>query len=101
MGIRIAHEKGLVEGGIIAIGNAPTALFDLMRLIKEEGIRPACIIGTPVGFVGAVESKEALETITEVPWITARGRKGGSPITVGIVNALLRLAADTVPSETD
>jgi len=82
----------LMDGSIIAIGNAPTALLEVMRLIREEGVRPALIIGMPVGFVSAVESKDELLTISEVPFITAVGRKGGSTVAVSVVNALLRLA---------
>lgn len=81
-----------MDGSIIAIGNAPTALLEVMRLIREEGVRPALIIGMPVGFVSAVESKDELLTIEEVPFITAVGRKGGSTVAVSVVNALLRLA---------
>jgi precorrin-8X/cobalt-precorrin-8 methylmutase len=80
-----------IEGGIAAIGNAPTALLEVIRLAREEGIRPALIVGVPVGFVKAVESKEELLTL-EVPYITAVGRKGGSTVAAAIINALLRLA---------
>ena len=90
-GIRIAYERGLLEGAIIAIGNAPTALYEVMRLL-DTGARPALIIGVPVGFVNTVESKQALMQRTDVPWISIAGRKGGSPIAVATVNALLRLA---------
>jgi precorrin-8X/cobalt-precorrin-8 methylmutase len=79
-----------IHGGIVAIGNAPTALLEVMRLIAE-GLRPALVIGVPVGFVNAAESKEAL-SCSDVPFITALGRKGGSSVAVAIVNALLRLA---------
>ena len=80
-----------MENAIIAIGNAPTALLEVMRLAREEGVRPATIIGVPVGFVSAVESKDELSTL-DLPHITALGRKGGSTVAVAIVNALLRLA---------
>ncbi len=73
---------------IFAIGNAPTALFALKELIEQGHIRPALIIGVPVGFVGAAESKAALETLA-VPHIVTRGRKGGSAIAACIVNAML------------
>lgn len=82
-----------IDGGIVAIGNAPTALLEVIRLIREEGIRPALVIGVPVGFVSAVESKDELITLA-VPYITAIGRKGGSTVAVATVNALLRLAAE-------
>jgi len=86
-----------IDGGIVAIGNAPTALLEVIRLVREEGIRPALIVGVPVGFVKAVESKDELLTL-DVPYITAVGRKGGSPVAVAIMNALLRLAAADVES---
>jgi precorrin-8X/cobalt-precorrin-8 methylmutase len=80
-----------LNGAIAAIGNAPTALFELLRLAKEEGLRPALVIGVPVGFVNAAESKAALQE-SGLPCITARGRKGGSTVAAAIVNALLKLA---------
>ncbi len=92
MGIRLAAEQGLLENSVVAIGNAPTALYEVIRCI-EEGIRPALVIGVPVGFVSTAESKEALRQITAAPWIVTTGRKGGSTVAVAIVNALLRLAA--------
>lgn len=73
---------------IFAIGNAPTALIRLKELIDEEGFRPCGIIGVPVGFVNVVESKELIMT-SDVPYIVARGRKGGSNIAAAICNALL------------
>lgn len=79
------------NAAIYAIGNAPTALFELIRLVREGAISPALIVGVPVGFVSAIESKEALLAI-ETPFITTLGRKGGTPVAVAIVNALLRLA---------
>lgn len=89
MGMRLNKEK--LDGAIIAIGNAPTALLELNRLVREEGVLPALIVGVPVGFVSAVESKDELSTL-DVPFITAVGRKGGTPVAVAVVNALLRLA---------
>ena len=77
---------------IYAIGNAPTALFELIRLVREGVVQPALIVGVPVGFVSAVESKEALLGL-QVPFITAIGRKGGTPVAVAIINALIRLAS--------
>jgi precorrin-8X/cobalt-precorrin-8 methylmutase len=77
--------------GIVAIGNAPTALLALMKLIEAGIIRPDLVVGVPVGFVNAAESKELLSQ-KNYPFITALGRKGGSPVAVAIVNALLRLA---------
>jgi precorrin-8X/cobalt-precorrin-8 methylmutase len=84
------------DAGIFVIGNAPTALFELLRLIREEGVRPDLIVALPVGFVGAAESKaELLATAAEyqLPFITNRGRKGGSNVAAAVVNALLILAA--------
>jgi precorrin-8X/cobalt-precorrin-8 methylmutase len=77
--------------GIVAVGNAPTALFEVIRLVREEAIWPALIVGTPVGFVKAAESKEALLEL-EVPYITVLGNKGGSSVAVAIINALLHIA---------
>lgn len=78
-----------LDHSVIAIGNAPTALFEVLRLIEETGIRPALIIGVPVGFVGASESKELLAASSPAPFITVAGNKGGSPIAAAIVNSLL------------
>ena len=77
-----------LENQIIAIGNAPTALFEVLRLVREENIHPAVIIGVPVGFVGAAEAKAQLAA-QDVPFITVAGTKGGSSIAVAIVNAIL------------
>jgi precorrin-8X/cobalt-precorrin-8 methylmutase len=73
---------------IFAIGNAPTALFELMKLLEAGKVEPELIIGTPVGFVGAKESKAELEKL-DIPFITTRGRKGGSSVAASITNALL------------
>lgn len=78
-----------LNGSIVAIGNAPTALFELLTMMKETNIRPALIIGVPVGFVGAAESKDHLAETSPVPYITVRGNKGGSPIAAATTNALL------------
>ena len=93
--MRKAHRLGLLNGAVIAIGNAPTALLEIVRLVREEGAKPALVIGVPVGFVSAAESKEALLEAREVPSIVARGRKGGSPIAVAIIHALLLLSTET------
>lgn len=79
------------EGGIYAIGNAPTALLELIRLIKEGVTRPGLIIGVPVGFVSAAESKEELAKL-DIPFITNIGRKGGSAVAVASLNAISLLA---------
>ena len=86
-----AQRLNLLNGAIIAIGNAPTALIETARLVKEEGVKPALIIGVPVGFVSAVESKEVILPLN-IPYIISRGRKGGSPIAVAIIHALLLLS---------
>ena len=78
-----------LAGAIVAIGNAPTALFHLLNLLKDENCpRPAAIIGCPVGFVGAAEAKAALMADPPAPALTVEGRLGGSAITVAAVNAL-------------
>ncbi|HSX68320.1 MAG TPA: precorrin-8X methylmutase [Nocardioides sp.] len=78
-----------LEGSVVAIGNAPTALFHLLEMIEAGGPRPAAILGIPVGFVGAVESKEALaQSDLGLEWLVVHGRRGGSAITAGALNAL-------------
>lgn len=88
-----AMTKGVsaYEGGIVAIGNAPTALFELIDLIKEGKANPALIVGVPVGFVGAAESKLELIDLN-VPFISNPDRRGGSPIAAAIVNGLIHLS---------
>jgi precorrin-8X/cobalt-precorrin-8 methylmutase len=76
-----------LDGALVAIGNAPTALFHLLELLQAGAPRPAAVIGMPVGFVGAAESKEALMH-SRVPFLTLPGRKGGSAMAVAAVNAL-------------
>jgi len=90
--MRKAHKQGLLNGAIVGIGNAPTALIELVRLIREEGVRPALVVGMPVGFVSAAESKDLMAEVNEVPWIVIRGRKGGSTLVVAALHALLALA---------
>lgn len=90
--MRKSWRLGLLEGGIVGIGNAPTALLELVRLVREEGVRPALVVGMPVGFVSAAESKDALAELVDVPWIVIRGRKGGSTLVVAALHALLSLA---------
>ena len=88
MSMRIAKED--MNGGIVVIGNAPTALLEVMGMIREGITKPALVIGIPVGFVSAVESKEELAKM-DTPFITNLGRKGGSPCASAIVNALYKL----------
>lgn len=91
----LAMRRGVREAGnrIFVIGNAPTALFELIRLIREEGVAPRLIVALPVGFVGAAESKEALielaKEFPELPFITNCGRKGGSNVAAAVMNAIL------------
>jgi precorrin-8X/cobalt-precorrin-8 methylmutase len=77
-----------LEGAIVAIGNAPTALFRLLEMLDQGVPAPAAIIGVPVGFVGAAESKQALAAQTRVPFLVVRGRRGGSAMAVAAINAL-------------
>ena len=91
--MRKAHRLNLIDGAIVAVGNAPTALLEVARLVREEAARPALVIGVPVGFVSAVESKQAILDLP-TPFIVAEGRKGGSTIAVAIIHALLLLSAE-------
>lgn len=77
-----------LKGAVVAIGNAPTALFHLFEMLDAGAPRPAAVIGMPVGFVGAAESKEALIADGRVPYIVVRGRKGGSAMAAAAINAL-------------
>jgi precorrin-8X/cobalt-precorrin-8 methylmutase len=77
-----------LAGAVVAIGNAPTALFRLLELLNRGAPMPACVIGMPVGFVGAAESKEALIAFESAQYIVVRGRRGGSAIAAACVNAL-------------
>lgn len=90
--MRKAQRLGLLDGAIVAVGNAPTALLEVVRLIGEAQARPALIVGMPVGFVSAAESKAALSELTETPWVITHGRKGGSTLVVAAIHALLALA---------
>ena len=87
--MRKARDEGLLDGAIVGVGNAPTALYELLRMIAAGEATPALIIGIPVGFVKADESKEALIAQDKVPYIASVGRKGGSPIVVATIHALL------------
>ncbi|MGB6513279.1 precorrin-8X methylmutase [Mycobacterium sp.] len=83
----------VLNGAVVAVGNAPTALFHLLEMLRDGAPRPAAIIGCPVGFVGAAESKEALISLSrdhgiDIPFVTVRGRRGGSAMTSSALNAL-------------
>ena len=80
-----------VDGGVVVVGNAPTALLELLEMVKEGIVRPALTVGVPVGFVSAVESKEALAA-SGLTCITNSGRKGGSAAAAAILNALFKSA---------
>ena len=78
-----------LEGAVVAFGNAPTALFHLLEMLLDGAPRPAAIIGTPVGFIGAAESKQALASFElDIPFLTVHGRRGGSAMAASAVNAL-------------
>jgi precorrin-8X/cobalt-precorrin-8 methylmutase len=79
-----------LKGAVVAIGNAPTALFRLLEMLADGAPAPAAIVGVPVGFVGAAESKDALIAEAPAPYVTVRGRLGGSAVTAAAVNALAR-----------
>lgn len=100
--VKAAQEWGITRAGaamrlygsqldkaVIAIGNAPTALFEVLDLVKKGICIPALIVGTPVGFVGAAESKEMLVAQDRIPYISVIGTRGGSPIAVSVINAML------------
>lgn len=82
-----------LDGAVVAIGNAPTALFHLLELLADGAPRPAAVVGVPVGFIGAAESKDALASFADthgidVPFVTVRGRRGGSAMAASALNAL-------------
>ena len=87
--MRIAQSE--INGGIVVIGNAPTALQEVIKMVKEGIVKPALIVGIPVGFICAAESKEELSNLNEIPFITNIGRKGGSSSASAIVNAIFKL----------
>ncbi|WP_061232658.1 cobalt-precorrin-8 methylmutase [Leptospira noguchii] len=96
--IQKANTFNLLNKSIVVIGNAPTALLELERLIRQEGTKPALIVGVPVGFVSAKESKEVIlkleySNVFSIPYILTLGRKGGSTIAVAILHALLLLSS--------
>jgi precorrin-8X/cobalt-precorrin-8 methylmutase len=80
-----------LDGAVVAIGNAPTALFQLLEIIAAGGPRPAAIVGVPVGFVGSAESKQALvDNPFDIPYLVVHGRRGGSALAASAINALAR-----------
>ncbi len=85
-----------MNDGVVVIGNAPTALLEVVQMVREGMVSPKLIIGIPVGFVCAVESKEELQTI-DVPYITNVGRKGGTPCAAAIINALFKILHESAP----
>lgn len=87
--MQYARDNGLLDGAIVGVGNAPTALLELLRMIEVGEVKPALVIGIPVGFVKADESKQALFEQNKVPFIASLGRKGGSPLVVSTIHALL------------
>jgi precorrin-8X/cobalt-precorrin-8 methylmutase len=87
------HLGKRLNGAIVAIGNAPTALLALLDLIDNDGVRPALVVGMPVGFVQAKESKDAL-TKRDIPYVTIAGTRGGSALAVATVNTLLKIAGE-------
>ncbi|WED24653.1 precorrin-8X methylmutase [Vibrio sp. JC009] len=87
--MRKARDSGLLDGAIIGVGNAPTALYEVLRMVEAGEIKPALIVGIPVGFVKAEESKDELMQQSKVPYIASAGRKGGSPIVVSTIHALM------------
>ncbi len=93
--VNIRRAVEIYPKALYIIGNAPTALYELLRLYNENKVEPALVVGVPVGFVEAEESKEELLG-SKVPHITVRGRKGGSTVAVAIVNGLLKLASKGV-----
>jgi precorrin-8X/cobalt-precorrin-8 methylmutase len=83
-----------MNDGVVVIGNAPTALLEVIEMIKEGVAKPKLIVGIPVGFVAAAESKEELQMI-ETPYITNKGRKGGTPCAAAIINALFKILRES------
>ena len=90
--IRKAQCLGLLENSIVAVVNAPTALLEVIRMIKEENLRPVLIVEMPVGFVSAAESKDGSALLNDISWMNTQGRIGGSILVVAAIYALLALA---------
>ena len=94
-GIRLAKEKGLIQGNVVVIGNAPSACQEICALAVEEGgagVKPALIVATPVGFVNAAEMKEKILSMGNIPCIVIRGPRGGTPSAVAIINEIIEIA---------
>lgn len=89
----VRKAKPLLHGSVAVIGNAPVALLEINRMVAEEGIRPALVVGMPVGFVHVVESKEELMSLG-VPFVVLAGHRGGSPLAVSVIHALCSVAAE-------
>lgn len=96
--VSMRYASSDIDGGIVAIGNAPTALLEIISMVKEGITKPALIIGIPVGFICAPESKEELSKLSQVPFITNIGRKGGSSSASAIINALYKLLRSDLSS---
>lgn len=96
--LAMRHSSKAMAGGIVAIGNAPTALYETIKMVKEGIAEPALIVGVPVGFVSALESKKELAR-TKIPFISNSGRKGGSSVASSIVNAIMLLYQQVGTSE--
>ncbi|MCX4716787.1 precorrin-8X methylmutase [Streptomyces virginiae] len=91
--LEVWRDRGLLEGSVIAVGNAPTALFRLLEMIEEGAPRPAAVIGVPVGFIGAAESKDALAAHPSgLDHLIVRGRRGGSAMAAAALNAIASVA---------
>lgn len=96
IGIRLAAGR-TGDGAVVAVGNAPTALVETLRMVETGAWRPAAVIGIPVGFIGVEEAKRRLIEQDRVPFVTCLGRKGGTAVTAAAVNALLELAGHARP----
>ncbi|MFC6064782.1 precorrin-8X methylmutase [Streptomyces ochraceiscleroticus] len=91
--LELWRDRGLLEGSVVAVGNAPTALFRLLEMVAEGAPRPAAVLGIPVGFIGAAESKDALAANTlGLDYLVVRGRRGGSAMAASAVNAIASTA---------
>ncbi len=91
--LELWRDRGLLEGSVVAVGNAPTALFRLLEMVAEGAPRPAAVLGIPVGFIGAAESKDALAAnALGLDYLVVRGRRGGSAMAAAAVNAIASTA---------